>query len=307
MQMDTVIVGSVALDTIETPLGKHERALGGAATYASIAASYFAKPGVVGVVGGDFDRKHVNLLKRRGVDLEGLQVEKAGKTFHWSGFYEGDMNEAQTRATDLNVFETFNPVLPESYRDAPQALLGNILPALQLEVLSQLRDPRMVLCDTMNFWIASAPDELEKVFRKVDVICINDAEAKQFTNQPSVPSAAKELLKLGPGRVVIKKGSNGVALFGKREFFALPAIPLLTVKDPTGAGDSFAGGFVGRVARSRNLDDNAWRRALVAGTVMASYCVEDFNCQKTASLTKDRILSRAAQLREATRMPSFSL
>lgn len=303
--MNVVVVGSVALDTIETPSGTEERALGGAATYASISASYFSKPGVVGVIGGDFARHHINTLKRRGIDLDGLQIVKEGKTFHWSGYYEGDMNQAHTRATDLNVFESFQPALPDAYRDAPQLLLGNILPALQLEVLNQMRDPRMTLCDTMNFWIDSMPDELEKVFRRVSVICVNDAEACSFTNQVSVPRAAKELLKLGAERVVIKKGSNGVAIFGKDSYFALPALPLTVVKDPTGAGDTFAGGFVGAIARARKLDDNAYRRGLVAGTVMASYCVQGFSCRKTANLTSEAINARAAELRECARVPSF--
>jgi len=287
-----------------------ERALGGSATYASVAASYFARPGVVGVVGvvgGDFQRKHVNLLKRRGVDLEGLQIQRGGKTFHWSGRYEGDMSQAITRRTELNVFETFRPTIPEPYRDASHVLLGNIAPALQLEVLAQVRRPRLVLCDTMNFWIASAPAELEQVFRKVDVICVNDGEARQFCNAPSLPAAARELLRLGPSRVIIKKGEHGVALFSKDSFFALPALPLLKVKDPTGAGDSFAGGFLGRMARARALDENACRQGLIAGTIMASYCVEDFSCRKTSRLTNDAIVGRARTLREITRLPSFAL
>lgn len=301
--MNLVIVGSVALDTVETPHGKVERALGGTATFGSISASYFASPGVVGVVGNDFDRKHINLLKRRSVDLEGLQIDKSGKTFHWSGYYEGDMNQAITRDTQLNVFETFQPKLPESYRDAPFLFLGNILPALQLEVLDQVKKPRLVLCDSMNLWIDTQPKELEKVFRRSDVICINDGEARQFVGTSSIPTAAKELLKLGPKRVIIKLGGYGVQLYGKDTFFALPALPLTNVKDPTGAGDTFAGGFIGRLAKSRTLDENAFRRALAVGTVMASYCVQGFSCSKTANLKPADINARLAQLKECSRLP----
>jgi sugar/nucleoside kinase (ribokinase family) len=191
--INLVVVGSVALDTVETPFGKVSRALGGTATYGSIAASYFAEPGVVGVVGGDFGRRHINLLKKRGVDLEGLQIVPDGQTFHWSGFYEGDMNRAITRATDLNVFESFSPVIPEIYRGAPYLFLGNIQPDLQLEVLDQMKKPKLVLCDTMNYWIESVPERLTKVFRRSHVICVNDGEARMFTGKSSLPKAAQEL------------------------------------------------------------------------------------------------------------------
>jgi len=298
--MNLVIVGSVALDTLETPFGKVERVLGGTATHASIAASYFASPGIVGVVGGDFERRHINLLKRRGVDLEGLQVVPNGKTFHWSGYYEGDMNQAITRDTQLNVFESFSPAIPVSYRKAPFLFLGNIQPDLQLDVLDQMKKPRLVLCDTMNYWITSQPDRLEQVFRRSDVLCVNDTEARMFTGQSSLPKAAQQLLKLGPKRIIIKLGGYGVHLYGKRSFFALPALPLTNVKDPTGAGDTFAGGFLGSLPRSRRLDDQAFRRALAVGTVMGSYCVQDFSCRKTAALTSIAIKRRLADLRAIT-------
>jgi len=305
--MKLLTVGSVAIDSIETPLGKADKALGGSATYASIAASFFTSAGIVGVVGYDFDRKHINLLKSRGIDLEGLQIDRSGKTFFWSGYYEGDMNMAHTRVTDLNVFEFFNPAIPESYRDTPFILLENIHPALQLEVLSQVKKPKLVMCDTMNYWINSEPALLEKVFRKVDVICINEDEARLFCNTPSLPAAAGELLKLGPKFIIIKKGIHGVVLFGKKSFFALPSIPLLKVKDPTGAGDTFAGGTIGYLARSRRLNEDAFRRALVAGTVMASYCVEDFSCRRTARLEPAEISERVRLLREYSRIPAFRM
>lgn len=299
--MNLLIVGSVAYDTVETPFGKAEKALGGTATFGSVSASYFAKPGIVGVVGNDFDRKHINMLKRRGVDLEGLQVDASGKTFHWSGYYEGDMNQAITRDTQLNVFETFTPTLPDSYRKAPFLFLGNILPGLQLEVLDQVKGPELVLCDSMNLWIETQPKELEKVFRRSDVICINDGEARQFCNTSSIPKAAKELLKLGAKRVIIKLGGYGVQLYGKNSFFALPALPLSNVKDPTGAGDTFAGGFIGRLAKSRSLNENAYRRALATGTVMASYCVQGFSCSKTANLRPTDIDKRLTELKQITK------
>lgn len=305
--MKLLIVGSIATDTIDTPFGSVKGALGGSATYASVASSYFTSTGIVGVVGNDFDKKHINLLKRKNIDTEGFQIDPSGKTFHWSGYYEGDMNQAITRKTELNVFEKFNPVIPDAYQNTPYLLLGNIHPALQLEVMKQIKKPKVVLCDTMNFWITSEPKLLEKLFRKVDVICINDAEACQFCNTSFLPKAAKELLKLGAKRVIIKKGANGVLLFGKNSFFSLPAIPLTTVKDPTGAGDSFAGGTMGYLAKVGKTDENAYRKSLVVGTVMASYCVENFSCRKTANLKNTDINKRISLLKEYTKIPSFKI
>lgn len=303
--MKLLIVGSVAVDTIDTPLGFVKRALGGSATYASVAASYFTSAGIVGVVGNDFEKKHINMLNKKGVDLEGLQIDKSGKTFFWSGYYEGDMNQAITRDTQLNVFERFNPVIPDSYKASPFVLLGNIHPALQLQVLDQVKKPRLTLCDSMNLWITIEPKLLEQVFRKVDVICINDGEAMQFCNTSSLPKAAKELLKLGAKYVIIKKGANGVQLFSRNSFFSLPAIPLEKVKDPTGAGDSFAGGTMGYLSKVKNLSDDNFRRALVTGTVMASYCVENFSCRKTVSLKSTDIAKRVKMLKEFSRIPIY--
>ncbi len=305
--MNLLIVGSVAIDSVETPFGKADNTLGGSATYASVAGSYFAEPGIVGVVGGDFEKKHIDLLRRKNIDLEGLQLDKSGKTFHWSGYYEGDMNQAHTRATHLNVFERFNPRIPESYRRAPYIMLGNIHPALQFDVLAQVQGRHLVLCDTMNFWIELEPKLLEQVFRKVDIICINDSEARQFCGTDSLPKAAADLLKLGPKRVIIKKGIHGVLLFGNKSFFALPAIPLKAVKDPTGAGDSFAGGAIGFLAKSGKTDETAFRQAMVAGTVLASFCVEDFSLRKTNRLTKAMINNRISLLRDYTRVPAFGV
>ena len=301
--MDLVVVGSVATDSVKTPHGEVKRALGGSATHASIAASYFTRPGIVGVVGSDFERRHINLLKKRGIDLEGMQIIPGGKTFHWAGYYEGDMNQAHTLRTELNVFESFNPVIPDHYRRAHFLLLGNIHPALQLEVLGQLRETKLVFCDTMNFWIESEPALIEKVFRKVDVICINDSEACQFTGVNSLPLAANKLLKLGAHWVIIKKGAHGVQLYSKNSFFSLPAIPLVKVVDPTGAGDSFAGGSIGVLSKSRTLNENSFRRALTYGTAIASYCVEGFSCRKTAKLTLSQIKGRVSLLKKYTKIP----
>ena len=281
-KIKVLIVGSMAVDSIETPEGKVDRAMGGSASYAAVASSYLAPTGIVAVVGHDFEKKYINLLERRGIDLTGLQVDPHKKTFHWSGYYEGDMNEAHSRSTCLNAFEDFSPRLPQDYRRADCVLLGNIHPALQLEVLDQVQRPRLVLCDTMNFWISGEPRLLEKVFRRSDVLCINEGEARQFCGVDSLPRAARELLKLGPKRIIIKRGSHGCTMFGRDSFFALPAVPLEKIKDPTGAGDSFAGGFVGAVARGRNLNEDSFRRGLVLGTVMASYCVEEFSVGRTS-------------------------
>lgn len=305
--MKLLIVGSVAVDSIETPFGKVDRALGGSAVYASVAASYFQQPGIVGVVGDDFDKKHINLLKKKKIDIEGLQIDKDAKTFYWSGYYEGDMNQAHTRTTELNAFEKFNPIIPEKHRNAPYVLLGNIHPSLQLEVLSQMKKPKLVLCDSMNLWIDIERKELEKVFKKSDIICLNDGEACQFAGTSSLPKAAAALLKLGAKRIIIKKGAHGVQLFGKNSFFSLPAIPLTTVKDPTGAGDSFAGGCMGYLASSGRLSENSFRFSLAVGTSMASYCVEDFSCKKTASLKKTEIVKRIKTLKESSRIPDIKI
>jgi sugar/nucleoside kinase (ribokinase family) len=305
--MNLLIVGSVATDSIETPLGKVDSALGGSATYSAVAASYFTKTGLVAVVGNDFEENHIGILKDRGIDLEGLQIDNQNKTFHWSGYYEGDMNQAITRETHLNAFEKFQPVIPDNYKNASHVLLGNISPRLQLEVLEQVNNPKMVLCDTMNFYIDSEPELLKEVFSKVDIICINDGEARQFCETSSLTLAAEQLLKLGARYVIIKKGAHGALLFWKDGSFALPGLPLVTVKDPTGAGDSFAGGTLGYLAKIGNADNDHIRGALVAGTVMASYCVEDFSCDRTRNLSKIDIGERAAWLREFARIPEFDL
>jgi sugar/nucleoside kinase (ribokinase family) len=305
--MDVVIVGSVALDSIETPTGSVERALGGAATYASLAASYFARPGVVGVVGGDFSSKHIAALRRRGVDLEGLEIIPDGKTFFWRGRYEANLNDRTTLETQLNVFQSFSPKLPASYRNAPFLLLGNIHPELQLHVLDQVNRPRLILCDKMNLWIDTALKPLRRLLRRVDILCVNDGEARQLSGQASVPAAAERLLAAGPKRVIVKRGEHGCSMYSRKGFFSIPACAVRRPVDPTGAGDTFAGGFLGYLASCRRMDETAFRQALVVGSVMASFCVEGFSVGSILRLKKPAIAGRCRELHRATEFEPIRL
>jgi len=274
---DVVIVGSVALDSIETPTGSVEYALGGSAVYAAIAASYMARTGIVGVIGGDFPKRHIATLRRRGVDLEGLEVIADGKTFFWRGRYAANLNDRITLETQLNVFEGFSPKIPESYRRRPILLLGNIHPELQLEVLDQVDRPRLVLCDTMNLWIETALRPLRRLLRRVDILCVNDNEVRELTGRSSIAAAAERLLAVGLTRVIVKRGEHGCSMFSPRGFFSVPAYPVERPVDPTGAGDSFAGGFLGYLVTRKRLTDPVLRQALVVGSVTASFCVEGFS------------------------------
>ncbi|MDH7569636.1 MAG: PfkB family carbohydrate kinase [Armatimonadota bacterium] len=291
-----VIVGSVAIDTVETPVGKQENVLGGAAVYSSVSASFFAPVQLVGVVGEDFPSEHVELLRARGIDLQGLQIAP-GQTFRWSGYYDSDLNQAHSRATELNVFADFHPRLPESYRDTPFVFLANIDPDLQLEVLEQVRHPRLVVCDTMNFWIDGKPERLREVIRRADVVFMNDAEARQFCGTSSVLRAARHLLSLGPRAVVIKKGEHGALLFTRDGYFSAPSYLLEEVTDPTGAGDTFAGGFIGYLASSGDLSEPNLRKATVYGSVMASFNIEDFSLNRMRRLTPGEIRARYSQFK----------
>lgn len=304
---DVAIVGSVALDSIETPSGSVERALGGSATYASIAASYFAKAGVVGVVGGDFSRKHIATLRKRGVDLEGLEIIPDGKTFFWRGRYHANLNERTTLETQLNVFQTFAPKIPVSFRNSPFLLLGNIHPELQMNVLDQVKRPRLVLCDTMNLWIETALPALRRLLRRVDVLCVNDGEARQLSGKASVPAAAEWLLKAGPQRVIVKRGEDGSSIYGRRGFFSIPACAVRRPIDPTGAGDSFAGGFLGYLALRGCVDEDSLRQALVVGSVMASFCVEGFSVGSMLRVKRTEIAARCRQLHRAVQFPPIRL
>ena len=298
--MSIVVVGSIALDTIETPFGKREDALGGSCTHFSYAASFFHPVSVVGVVGKDFRNKDIELLRSRDINTEGLQVVD-GETFRWHGAYEYDMSDAKTLSTCLNVFETFQPVLPESYRDAEYVFLANIDPELQLSVLEQVRAPKLVACDTMNLWLNTKRDHVAKVFSKADVVIVNASEARLFSGDPSLITSAKRILEAGAKYVVIKKGEHGAVLFGPKLFFACPGFPLETIQDPTGAGDAFAGGFVGYLAKTGRLDDMHFRRAVVYGCVMASFNVEEFSLERLTGLTDEDITNRYLEYVTLTR------
>ncbi|AXA36531.1 Ribokinase [Candidatus Sumerlaea chitinivorans] len=305
--MSLVIVGSVALDNVRTPFGEVVEALGGSCAYASVSASYFARPAIVAVVGGDFPAEYRRLLERHRIDLSGLQTKPDGKTFRWRGYYQYDMNQAHTLETRLNVFADFHPVIPDALRKNPFVLLGNIDPDLQLEVLEQLVEPRLALVDTMNYWIEGKQEQLLKVIRRCHVVLLNDAEARQLCDTPNLQNAARQILKLGPQRVIIKKGEHGCLMFSNGSYFSAPAFPLEVIKDPTGAGDTFAGGFLGYLAGARRLDESTFRKAVIVGTAMASFTVEDFSLNRLAALRPSEIEKRCLQLREQTRFPRIEL
>ncbi len=297
--MSIVVVGTVAFDTVETPFGKGENVLGGSATYFSTSASFFTDVSLVAVVGEDFPEEHVSFLQGRSIDTAGLQ-RIPGKTFHWSGRYGYDLNEAQTLDTQLNVLMDFQPVLPESYRDAEYLFLANIDPDLQMQVLEQMHHPKLVACDTMNFWISSKPDALKKVLQKVDIVIINEGEARQFTGEANLIKAARQIIALGCKRLVVKRGEYGVLMFTADSVFAAPAYPLEEVFDPTGAGDTFAGGFMGYLANSGDLSEEGVRQAIIFGSVMASFNVEDFSLDRMKRLEYAEIQSRFSSFKALT-------
>lgn len=296
-----VVVGTVAFDAVETPFGKTDKILGGAATYIGLSASTFGIDGViVSVVGGDFPQEYINLLSSKGLDVSGLEIVPEGKTFFWSGKYHNDMNSRDTLATELNVLADFNPVVPEKYRDAEVVMLGNLHPMVQLSVIDQMNDPKLLLLDTMNFWMDNTMTELMQVISKVDVITINDEEARQLTNEYSLVVAAQKIMKMGPRFVVIKKGEHGALLFHKDEIFYAPALPLEEVFDPTGAGDTFAGGFAGYLALTEDFSFENMKNAIIYGSALASYCVEKFGTERMLELTKKDINSRLKQFKSLT-------
>jgi sugar/nucleoside kinase (ribokinase family) len=294
---DVLVVGSVALDSVTTPFGAARDVLGGSATYFSYAASFFTQVRLVATVGEDFPAEHLQLLAQRGVDLSGLHISN-GRTFRWTGEYGYDLNEARTLETQLNVFATFKPVLPDVLRATPFVFLANIDPDLQLDVLRQMRRPRLVALDTMNFWIDGKREALLSVLAEVDVLVINDAEARQLAGAPNVVKAARAIVALGPRTVVIKRGEYGALMVSDRHFFVAPAYPLESVFDPTGAGDTFAGGFLGYLAAQDAVDLATVRRAIVYGSVMASFTVEDFSLRRLLRLTGDEVQQRYDAFRE---------
>jgi len=294
--VDLVIVGSIGIDTIETPRERRPDVLGGSASYACAAASYFSRVGVVGVVGTDFPAAYHQLYRKFRIDTEGLQVVP-GQTFRWSGVYEANMDNRRTLSTDLNVFAQFSPELPASYVKAPYLFLANISPELQLHVLDQVKKPRFVLLDTMDLWINVAKDDLCRVIGRVDMVTLNESEARHLTGQHSLVKAARALLAMGPAHVCIKKGEHGSILFSRRGTFLMPAYPLEDVQDPTGAGDTFAGGFLGALARQGRVNEHTIRRAMVYGSVVASFGVEDFSLDRLKRLTRAQVEARARAFR----------
>jgi sugar/nucleoside kinase (ribokinase family) len=297
--MGIVVVGTVAFDTVETPFGRGENVLGGSATYFSTSASFFSDVSLVAVVGEDFPEEHLQFLRSRDIDLQGLQ-QIPGKTFHWSGKYGYDLNEAQTLDTQLNVLLDFKPELPASYRDTDVLFLANIDPELQLQVLDQVTQPRLTACDSMNFWISSKPEALKEVMKRVDIVVINEGEARMLTGEANLVKAARQIISLGCKRLVVKRGEYGVLMFTDETVFAAPAWPLEEVFDPTGAGDTFAGGFMGYLANTGDLSEEGMRQALVFGSVMASFNVEDFSLNRMKQLTYSEIEARYRSFRSLT-------
>lgn len=297
--MKITVVGSVALDSIKTPFGEASDALGGSATHFSTAASFFAPVNLVAVVGDDFPEKHINFLKSKNIDLQGLEVVR-GLTFRWKGLYEYDLNTAHTLDTQLNVFRDFEPRLPANYLDSEIVFLANIDPDLQLNILDQVNNPKLVALDTMNFWIEQKPDVLKKTISRVDIVLMNDSEARELCKTFSLLDAAKKIISWGPQTVIIKKGEHGVLMFTKDSHFAAPAFPLEDINDPTGAGDSFAGGFLGYLAKRGDFCEPCVRKAIIYGSVMASYNVEDFSCNRLARLEPEEIESRYSSFEKIT-------
>ncbi len=297
--MSILVVGTVAFDSIETPHGSAERVLGGSASYFAVAASYFSPVQMVGVIGQDFPAEYLDIFSRHGVNIEGLKREK-GETFHWRGRYHEDLNVRDTVELHLNVLSGFVPRLPESYRDAEYLFLGNIDPAMQMEVLNQLRQVRLVACDTMDHWIQGSARELRKVLGRTEMLIINDSEARLLSEDHNIVRAARSILKMGPKVVLIKRGEYGVLQFSDSSIFATPAYPLEEVFDPTGAGDSFAGGFLGHLARSRDYNRGDLRRAIVYGSVVASFTVEGFGLKRLTMLSHPEIEERYQRFIELT-------
>jgi len=288
-----LVVGSVALDTVETPFGNVKDALGGSAVYISISAGYFTTPiRLVAVVGGDFPKEHIQFMESHQIDLDGLQKVEAGKTFRWGGKYHYDLNVRDTLFTDLNVFKNFDPKIPSGFKSSSYVVLGNIDPVLQLRVLNQINKPRLVVGDTMNYWIETKPKELMKTVKFMDAIIVNDSEARLLTHEPNLIKAAKKIIKMGPKIIIIKKGEHGAMLVTDDTIFSAPAYPLETIFDPTGAGDAFAGGFIGWIARTDDLSTENLKRAVVYGSTLASFCVEKFSVDSLRDLSYLKIRDR---------------
>lgn len=299
--MSILIVGSLGLDTIKTPFGEVKEALGGSAVYISLAASYFSNSiNLVGVVGSDFPQDYVKLLKEHRIDLNGLQIIDGGKTFRYACRYDVNMNDRESLKTELNVFEFFNPIIPESYRNSEFVILGNIDPELQLNVLQQINNPKFIICDTMNFWIERKYEALQETIKNIDMLLVNDSEARMLANESNLILAVKKIQKMGPKKIVVKKGEHGALLVSDDTMFYVPAYPLEKVIDPTGAGDSFAGGMIGYLSKSNIIDETNIKKAVVYGSVIASFCVEEFSVNSLVGLSLDIIKYRIKKLFDLT-------
>lgn len=300
--MGLLVVGSLGLDTVATPFDKIENALGGSATYISLAASYFSGPiRLVGIVGDDFPKEYIEMLNNHSIDLEGLQIVEGGKTFRWSGKYHYDLNVRDTLFTELNVFEKFDPIIPENARKSKFICLGNIDPVLQSKVLDQMENPQFVVCDTMNYWIEGKKKELLELLPRVNVLIINDSEARLLAHEPNLIKAARVIRAMGPQILIIKKGEHGALLFSEETIFSAPAYPMESIYDPTGAGDSFAGGFIGYLFKTRDLSSESLKRAVIYGSTMASFCVEKFSTKGLEELSYLQIQDRFRQFMNLSR------
>ncbi len=297
--MSILVVGSIGFDTIRTPFGQADEIVGGSATYFALAASQFTGVNLVAVVGEDFSENHLAVFADRPINLQGLQ-RAPGRTFRWGGEYSYNLNDRETLFTELNVFETFEPVLPPSYRQADVVFLANIHPRLQLDVLEQVESKRLVALDTMNLWIETTPEDLRAVLKRVDILSVNDGEARQLADEYNLPRAAAKIRAMGPRMLIVKRGEYGVLLFNEHRVFAAPGYPLESVFDPTGAGDSFAGGFIGYLAQRNGIDDEALRQAIIFGSTLGSFCVEDFGTRRLETLTHNEILDRYREFKLLT-------
>lgn len=304
--MSLIIIGSVAFDAIETPFGKTDKIIGGAASYASLAASYFYhKTKIVAVVGDDFPKNDIQKFEKHGIDIEGLQVKAGEKSFFWSGKYHNDMNSRDTLITELNVLENFDPIIPPSYQDCEYLMLGNLSPITQRTVINRLKNrPKLIVMDTMNFWMDIMMDDLLETIKMVDVLTINDAEARQLSGEYALVKAANKILAMGPKYLIIKKGEHGALLFHQDQIFSAPALPLAEVFDPTGAGDTFAGGFIGYMAKVGTVNFNNMKNAIIYGSALASFCVEKFGTEKLLNLSDDEVANR---VQEFVKLSAFTI
>jgi sugar/nucleoside kinase (ribokinase family) len=304
--MSLIIIGTVAFDAIETPFGKTDKIVGGAATYASLAASYFYnKVKIVGVIGDDFQQDNIDKFSQHGIDTEGLQIKEGEKSFFWSGKYHNDMNSRDTLITELNVLEHFDPIIPESYQDCEYLMLGNLTPIVQQTVINRLKKrPKLIVLDTMNFWMDIMMSDLLETIKLIDVLTINDEEARQLSGEYSLVKAAKKILEMGPKYLIIKKGEHGALLFHEDKIFSAPALPLAEVFDPTGAGDTFAGGFIGYLAKVDTINFDNMKNAIIYGSALASFCVEKFGTEKILNLSQEEI---AARVQEFVNLSSFTI